>query len=350
MRLGILGSGKIVEEFLTVIDKLDFESVDILSTERSKEKAEKMAKDFNLRDTYTDYDKMLKSDIDTVYLALPNFLHFEYAKKAILAGKNVICEKPITSTFREFIELKELALKKKLFLIEAVTIHEMPSYISLKEKIKELGDLKLICLNYSQYSSRYNAFMEGKKAPVFDYHKSGGVLYDLNVYNVNFVVGLFGKPVKISYTANVKENVDTSGIMVLEYPGFRAVLVGAKDTETGFINAVEGTKAHIEINMPVSRMTGYKLIYNKKISGNSIDYENVEYKNTGYENIEHEDIEYKDKDKHHAMYYEFTEFKRMIENKDYGKMNELLSISETVSYILEKGRKDAGIYFDADMK
>ncbi len=50
------------------------------------------------------------------------------------------------------------------------------------------------------------------------------------------------------------------------------------------------------------------------------------------------------------MYYEFTEFKRMIENKDYEKMNELLSISETVSYILEKGRKDAGIYFDADMK
>ena len=87
MRLGILGSGKIVEEFLTVIDKLDFESVDILSTERSKEKAEKIAKDFNLRDTYTDYDKMLKSDIDTVYVALPNFLHFEYAKKAILAGK-----------------------------------------------------------------------------------------------------------------------------------------------------------------------------------------------------------------------------------------------------------------------
>ena len=142
MRLGILGSGKIVEEFLTVIDKLDFESVDILSTERSKEKAEKIAKDFNLRDTYTDYDKMLKSDIDTVYVALPNFLHFEYAKKAILAGKNVICEKPITSTFREFIELKELALKKKLFLIEAVTIHEMPSYISLKEKNKRAWRFK----------------------------------------------------------------------------------------------------------------------------------------------------------------------------------------------------------------
>lgn len=324
MKLGILGSGNIVLEFITIVDKLSFERVDILSTVRSEEKAKNLTKKYNLNQVFTDYDKMLATDIDTVYVALPNHLHYEYAKKALLKGKNVICEKPFTTTLSEFRELKEIAISNNLFLIEAVTLHEMPAFKTLKDEITQLGAIKIVSLNYSKYSSRYDELKKGNIMPVFDYKKSGGTLYDLNVYNVNFMVGLFGKPNKVHYYPNIEENVDVSGILILEYPSFKASLIGSKDTDTDLLNTIQGDNASIKISMPVSRMTGYTLIYNRSHYHNKV-------KN------------YIENDNNHPMYYEFIEFIRMIENNDREKMLSLLDISENVMFVLEEARKDAGI-------
>ena len=41
---------------------------------------------------------------------------------------------------------------------------------------------------------------------------------DLNVYNIHFVVGLFGAPNKVEYFANIEKGIDTSGVAILEYP------------------------------------------------------------------------------------------------------------------------------------
>lgn len=55
-----------------------------------------------------------------VYVSVPNSLHFEWTKKALLAGKHVLCEKPFTSNADEARELVKLAKEKKLVLLEAV--------------------------------------------------------------------------------------------------------------------------------------------------------------------------------------------------------------------------------------
>jgi predicted dehydrogenase len=52
---------------------------------------------------------------------------------------------------------------------------------------------------------------------------------DLNVYNIHFVLGLFGKPKRIHYQANIRQGIDTSGILTMEYPDFQCVCVAAKD-------------------------------------------------------------------------------------------------------------------------
>jgi predicted dehydrogenase len=52
---------------------------------------------------------------------------------------------------------------------------------------------------------------------------------DLNVYNIHFVLGLFGKPMRIHYQANIRQGIDTSGILAMEYPNFQCVCVAAKD-------------------------------------------------------------------------------------------------------------------------
>ena len=53
---------------------------------------------------------------------------------------------------------------------------------------------------------------------------------DINLYNIHFVVGLFGAPKDVHYYPNIHSNgVDTSGVLILEYPGFVCQCVGAKD-------------------------------------------------------------------------------------------------------------------------
>ena len=92
MKLGILGAGKIVVDFLSMVHDIPaIELVALLSSERSLVKNQAMADDHGINHVFTDLDALLASDIDTIYVALPNHLHYEFAKKALSANKNVIC-------------------------------------------------------------------------------------------------------------------------------------------------------------------------------------------------------------------------------------------------------------------
>ena len=102
-------------------------------------------------------------------------------------------------------------------IFEAMNLHYTPAFLSLKEDLNKLGDIKIVSFNYSQYSSRYNAFKGGTILPAFDYHKAGGALMDLNVYNIHALIDLFGKPVYHKYMANIEKNIDTSGIMIFDF-------------------------------------------------------------------------------------------------------------------------------------
>ena len=113
-------------------------------------------------------------------------------------------------------------------LFEAMNIHYLPAYCSLKEELTQVGQLKIVSLNYSQYSSRYDAFKNGQVLATFDPTKAGGALMDLNVYNIHTLVGLFGKPKKVYYEANIERGIDTSGILTLDYGDFKASAIAAK--------------------------------------------------------------------------------------------------------------------------
>lgn len=97
MKLGILGTGMIVADLMQTYDSLPIEKTVLLGTERSREKAEQLAQNHGFAQVFYDYDELLASDIDTVYVALPNHLHYAFAKKALEAGKHAIIEKPICS-------------------------------------------------------------------------------------------------------------------------------------------------------------------------------------------------------------------------------------------------------------
>ena len=304
--------------------KIDY--LAILGTERSRGRTEELAEKYKLNKIYFDYDELLQDkNIDTIYVALPNFLHYQFAKKALEADKNVIVEKPGVTTLAEFNDLKNLVEEHDKILVEATTTYYLPAFAGIKSDLDKLGDIKIVSMNYSQYSHRYDAFKAGEVLPVFDPQKAGGAIMDINFYNISFVVGLFGKPDAVFYSANIERGIDTSGVLILDYGNFKAVCVGAKDCKAPTTSTIQGDNGNIIINIPANRIESYTLCDN---DGN-------------------EELKIFTPDKH-RMIYEFEKFIEMIDKHDVEKMNEMLAITESVAKILQQARDQVGIVFPND--
>lgn len=322
MKLAVLGTGKIVQEFLPMIQQVtDVELVALLGTPRSLDKAKEMQAQYQVQEVYTDYEKLLgNATIDTVYVALPNHLHYQYTKAALLQGKNVICEKPFTLNAQQLQELIQIATEKRLILLEAITNQYLNNFLQIKKDLAQLGKIKIVECNYSQYSSRYDAFKEGKILPAFDPQKGGGALMDINIYNIHFVVGLFGKPEKVQYLANIERDIDTSGILVLDYGAFKAVCIGAKDSTAQIRSVIQGTDGSIEVLGATNEMPRYE-----RRSKTEIEAVNANL------------------DKH-RMYQEFEKFTEVIDQKDLAFALEQLNHSLTVMQVVDQALESANLH------
>ena len=245
MKLGIVGSGKIVQEFLPwLASSPAFEVAALCSTQRSAGKAAALCAQYGVPLHVTDYNQLLAA-VDVVYIALPNLLHTAYAKAALEAGRHVIVEKPLAPCASEAAALSALAHWKGCFLFEAVTTQYLENYRKLRQLLPRVGQVKLVQCNFSQYSSRYDAFCAGQTAPVFDPQQAGGALMDLAVYNVSYIVGLFGEPQQVHYAANVEKGIDTSGILTMDYRSFKAVSIAAKDCAAPPRYVIQGTRGYL---------------------------------------------------------------------------------------------------------
>jgi len=315
MNLGIVGAGMIVKDFLSFSHELPEIKLEAIVA-RNIENLKNLQNTYNIKQIYTDLDECLSSpSIDTIYVAVPNNLHYSVAKKALEAGKNVICEKPFTLNYHETVELFELAESKNLILIEAITNQYLPNYLEIKENLSQIGNIRLVECNFSQLSSRYEAFKKGIIAPVFDKNQGGGVLGDLNIYNIHFVVGLFGTPKNSKYYPNIVREVDTSGILILEYDEFKVVCIAAKDTYNNSYANIQGDKGLIKVIGTLNEVPNY-IIKNKE----------VEMKVN--KNIHK-----------HRMYSEFKKFIDVIDNKDFDFMQKQKEHSLAVMEIFDKSRK-----------
>lgn len=319
MNLAIIGSGKIVNDLVSFINEIPaINLVAIYGREQSFDKLAKLQKENGINEVYTDYKRLLQNpSIDTVYVALPNDLHFAYAKKGLLAKKNVIVEKPFVQTLEQFYELKNIAVKHHLHLYEAISNQYSPNFIALKKWISVISPVHLAVLNYSQYSSRYDLFKSGMVLPTFDADRGGGALQDLNIYNVHLLVGLFGKPIKSDYVANVVKNVDTSGILTLKYLNLIASAVAGKDVHSliDSNSILEGENGYIKIESPSNELSIITMT----------DSENKSKMLTT--------------DKH-RMFYEFDSFEQHIAKDDFEFMNRMLDHTEEVLKIIDSARKN----------
>ena len=155
IRLGTIGSGVIVHTILKNVAAA--EGIRLAAVySRNEEKGKALAEEFGGGKVYTDMAAFLcDEEINVVYIATPNLLHYEQAKRALMAGKHVICEKPFCTKAVHARELVEIAKEKHLFLVDAVPTAFLPNLKIIKRELQKIGRVKLVMGNFSQYSSRY---------------------------------------------------------------------------------------------------------------------------------------------------------------------------------------------------
>lgn len=326
MKIATIGTGFIVEAFIQATTQVEGAEV-VAVYSRKKESGQGLADKFHINTIYIDLEAMLEDpSIDTIYVASPNSLHFEHSKQALLANKNVICEKPFTSTVKELNELIALSKQQHRFLFEAIVTIHMPNYLLIEQNIERLGSIRMVQCNFSQYSSRYDKFLAGETPNVFNPEFSGGALADINIYNLHFVMHMFGKPKSFHYEANIQKGIDTSGVLILEYDGFKAVCVGCKDTRSQNISQIQGELGYITLNSETSRCASFSITTKDGTQMPSMNQQE------------------------NALYYELLDFVRIIDSQDYVSCERMLKYSLDVLTVYEAARKQAGIHFPADDK
>lgn len=321
MKFCVVGTGAITKWMLAEFQKSSvLRCVAVCSRQEATGRA--VADEFGIERVYTALEEMLRDpSIELVYIASPNSLHYAQAKACLEAGKHVICEKPFAPTVAEAAELVALAKEKDLFLFEAITTAHHPHYEVIRSRIPELGSLKVVLCTFCQYSSRYPALMAGKAAPVLDPAYKGGALMDINLYNIHFVVGLFGAPKAVHYYPNIHSNgVDTSGVLILEYPGFICQCVGAKDSAAKNGVQIVGDSGVIHMTPSASNCQNVEI----SIRGREPELLAVE---------------------EGPWYYEVQDIGRIIAAGDKQACHEALETTLQVVDVLEKARKDGNLGF-----
>lgn len=181
LKWGILGPGNIARDFAQALNRVNGEVYAVAS--RNKERAEKFARENNVKKAYGSYDEIIKDkDIDVVYIATPHSNHYEYIIKSLNNNKHVLCEKAITVNEKELEEALKIAREKNLVLEEAMTLFHMPLYEKVIKKInkEDLGKVNMVQVSFGSFKE----YDENNR--FFNLDLAGGALLDIGTYALSF--------------------------------------------------------------------------------------------------------------------------------------------------------------------
>lgn len=225
--------------------------------------------------SYEQYDQCLES-VDAVYLALPNFLHAEYAVRAAEAGVHVLCEKPLAVTSPECERMIAACAAHRVRLMTAYRLHFEPLAREVTDLVRSgrLGDPKL-------FISTFSFRVRPGNVRTLSLSKGGGSLYDIGVYCINTARNLFeGEPTEVaalsvSGGAAPLADFDESTAGILRFSGERlASFVTSFDASAVSSYRIVGTKGdlRVEPGYDYSRGLAYHLTIDGKTERREVDH------------------------------------------------------------------------------
>ncbi len=328
MNLGTIGTSWITESFIEASKDSKLLNLTAIFS-RNEDTARAFATKHNAPKFFTNIEDLAKSpDIDVVYIASPNSLHYEQSILLLKNKKHIICEKPIFSTTKELDHAFKVAEENGVYLFEAIRNFHSPNFTALKEGLEKIGQIRSANLHYLQYSSKYDAFLRGENPNVFSPEFSGGALVDLGVYPIYVAIGLFGKPVSVNYTpVKMRTGIDGSGTLVLNYESFTCSIQCSKVSQSYIESEITGEIGTLVLDKPspISKIT---LINHKSKQRESLEVSQVS----------------------NDMLYEIQNITTIIKESNQTEYENLKELSRLVLTVTESARKQGGIVFGVENK
>ena len=228
LNLGTIGTSWITEQLIDaarLTQQYHIKGIYSRDAAKGKQFASKVQADY-----YTDsiYNLLYDPEIDIVYIASPNSLHYEQAVQAIKAGKHIIVEKPMFTSVNEWHHAHNLAKEHGVLIFEAALHYQNRNYKRFRQLVmtkREEMEQPFLGANFNigQYSSRYMAYLDAveynQTVPnIFSPEFAGGSIMDMGVYPLYVAMDLFGLPKSVRYhTVTGANQVDLFGTIILSY-------------------------------------------------------------------------------------------------------------------------------------
>ncbi|MDQ4140477.1 MAG: Gfo/Idh/MocA family oxidoreductase [Bacteroidota bacterium] len=257
IKVGVAGLGFIGPAHIEALRRQpDIEVIAI--NDFSEEYARSKADSLGIEKSYGNFDNMLADpEIEVVHICTPNFLHYPMAKAALLAGKHVVCEKPLANTVEEAQELVELAAKTGLVNAIHFNLRYYPLIRHMRAmRVKgELGNVHSVIGTYLQdwlfYATDYNWRLEpdksGESRAIADI---GSHLIDL----IEYITGLEITAVLADF-ATVHPNrkkptkpIETYSGKMLQPEDYQEVPINTEDYATVMIRFNDGSKGVVTVS------------------------------------------------------------------------------------------------------
>jgi len=255
LRWGILGTGNIARQFATGLKSSSL-SIGTSVGSRQLESAQAFARDHQIPRAYGNYESLLTdTEIDAVYVSLPNSLHKDWTIRALRAGKHVLCEKPLGMNVAEATEMFDAARSAGRSLMEAFMYRSHPQTLALIEAVRtgEIGKLQLIRTSFCYHTRK----IEGNVR--FVRELGGGGLMDIGCYCISFARLFAGaEPSAIQAVATFHPSgVDDRAAGTLVFPnGILSSFTCGMSVQADNTAYLCGTEGFIEVPTPWKPTTG----------------------------------------------------------------------------------------------
>ena len=247
LKLGIIGTGAISHHFIEVAHaSQEFQLVAVYS--RKLTTAQQFASSYTDVRLFDNFEDFFQSELDVVYIASPNSLHYSQAKATLSAGKHVILEKPAVTQPQEWQDLVQTAKENKSLIFEAARNYHEEAFTIIKNF---LADKQILGadFNYAKYSSKMPDLLSGNTPNVFSDRFAGGALMDLGIYPIYAAVRLFGKALDATYQAQQLDNtIDLNGDGILSYPEYQVHIKAGKNITSNLACEIYTTDGTLTLN------------------------------------------------------------------------------------------------------
>ncbi len=192
-RWGVLSTARINDAVLAGAEESSVVEV-VAVASRDRDRAEDYARRHGIPRGYGSYEELLADpEIEAVYISLPNSLHVEWARRALEAGKHVLCEKPLSRRSADVEELFDIAERVDRRCMEAFMWRHNPQTKRLAELVADgaIGELRLIRAAFSfPLTDTLNVRLSSEL--------DGGALMDVGTYCISAVRLLAGEPRQVT--------------------------------------------------------------------------------------------------------------------------------------------------------